>query len=148
MTPIKTILHPTDFSCASTAAFGLACSLAQAHKARLVVLHVLERPMTVYPGVMTPEPAPPPSEQERSSRRKQLEAIAAEDADIRLEHLFKEGEPAPEILGVAGDIGAGLIVMGTHGRTGLKHLLMGSVAETIVRQAHTPVMIVKAPQPG
>jgi nucleotide-binding universal stress UspA family protein len=141
---IETIVHATDFSPRSHEAFRLACSLAQVHKARLVVLHVLKRPTPVYSGVMTPELPPPPSEKERRLLFDRLQTIQAEP-DIRLEHVLADGDPAAEIARVAAEERCGLIVMGTHGRTGLRRLLMGSVAEKVVREASCPVVTVKTP---
>src|SRR5262249_19419079 len=66
---------------------------------------------------------------------------------VHMEHRLVEGNPATEILHVARETGCDLIVMGTHGRRGLKRLLMGSVAEDVMRKVPYPVMIVKAPLP-
>ena len=66
---------------------------------------------------------------------------------MEIDHRLTDGEPYAEILRVAEDDGCDLIVMGTHGRKGLRRLLMGSVAEQVVRQASCPVMTVKTPFP-
>jgi nucleotide-binding universal stress UspA family protein len=148
MLPIKTILHPADFSSCSGYAFQLACSLARDYGARLIVLHVLERPVLTYGGVMTapPPPPPPPSEDQRQSVQEQLQWIKPPDPAICVEHLLEEGDPATAILQVAQERGCDLIVMGSHGRTGLGRLLMGSVAEQVVRKASCPVLTVKTLQ--
>jgi len=146
--PIKAILHPTDFSPRSDVAFQLACVLARDAGARLIVLHVLERPLIVYSGVALAPPAPPPSEEERRQRREQLQGVRPADPAVAVEHRLEEGDPATAIVQVAQETGCNLIVMGTHGRTGLGRLLMGSVAEKVVREAPCLVLTVKAPLPA
>jgi nucleotide-binding universal stress UspA family protein len=145
MLQIRTILHPTDFSTRSGHAFELACSLARDRTARLIVLHVLERPLIAYTGVMMAPPPPPPREEERQAVREQLLRIQATDPNVHSEHRLEEGDASTAILQVAQEAKCDLIVMGTHGRTGLARLLMGSVAEKIVRGAHCPVLTVKIP---
>jgi len=142
MLSIRTILHATDFSEPSRLAFQLACSLARDYGARLILVHVVELPMpAVAEGVMmvpiTIDPEP---------LRKRLEQLRPEAATVRIEHRLLEGNPAAEILRVARDTKCSLIVLGTHGRTGVGRFLMGSVAEQIVRNAPCPVITVKAPQ--
>lgn len=140
MLPIKTILHPTDFSERSALAFRLACSLARDYGARLVVLHVVEHPTPLgVEGVMLPPP-----EMDLASLRQRLQELRP-PAVVSVEHRLVEGNPVDEVLGVAIQLGCDLIVMGTHGRTGLGRALMGSVAEQVVRKARCPVLTVKAP---
>jgi nucleotide-binding universal stress UspA family protein len=133
MPPIQPILHPTDFSERSGYAFELACSLARDGGARLIVLHVMPVPLV----------------QEKRLYREEMEGelskVGAPDARVRLERRLEEGDPATEILRVAQETACGLIVMGSHGRTGLDRLLMGSVAEQVARRASCPVLTVKAP---
>ena len=148
MTPIRTILHPTDFSARSEHAFQLACSLARHHNARLIVLHVLERPLIGYTGVAMAPPPPPPSTDERQALQEQLHQIQASDPAVPVEHLLVEGGTAAAILQIAQERQTDLIVMGTHGRTGLGRLLMGSVAEKVLRDATCPVLTVKTPLPA
>jgi nucleotide-binding universal stress UspA family protein len=144
MSPIHVILHPTDFSDRSGHAFRLACALARDYGARLIVLHVAEPPPFVYgEGVL-----PPDSEsllQVVHEARAQLNRLSTPDANVRAERQLETGEPASEILRVARDVPADLIVMGTHGRTGLARLLMGSVAEQVVRKSTCPVLTVTTP---
>jgi nucleotide-binding universal stress UspA family protein len=146
MLGIRTILHPTDFSEHSHYAFRLACSLARDSGARLIVLHVLERPVLAYTGVMMAPPPPPPSEEERQAVLDQLLRIQPPEPANALEHQLEEGDPATGILQVAQERPCDLIVMGSHGRTGLGRLLMGSVAEQVVRKAVCPVLTGKTPQ--
>jgi nucleotide-binding universal stress UspA family protein len=143
MLKIQTILHPTDFSPRSEHAFQLACSLARNHGARLLVLHVIDQPIATYGGVMTAPPPPPPVE-ERKAAQEQLRRMCASEPKLLIEHRLQEGDPARWILQIATDCKCDLIVMGTHGRTGLRRLLMGSVAEQVLRNAACPVLTLKA----
>lgn len=147
MLVLRTILHPTDFSAPSRQAFAVACSLARHHNAKIIVMHVLERPVMVYTGVMMAPPPPPPSEEERQAAREQLLKIAAADPKIALEHRQVEGDPAAAILEVAQNEQCDMIVMGTHGRTGLERLIMGSVAEKVMRNARCPVLTMRTLPP-
>jgi nucleotide-binding universal stress UspA family protein len=141
MLPIHTVLHPTDFSERSGFALRLACALTRDYGARLVVLHVSTPPTIAYAeGAVPPDP-----EISIEEAREQLNRLDVPDAGVRAERRFEVGDPVPEILRVADDIGADLIVMGTHGRTGLARLLMGSVAEQVVRKAVCPVLTVTHP---
>jgi nucleotide-binding universal stress UspA family protein len=139
MLAIRTILHPTDFSDYSDYAFRLACSLAGDHGARLIVLHVAEPMPVAGQEVLIPafdlEPL-----------RERLQRLRPEDPKTPVEHRLVEGDAASEILRIAQETKCDLIVMGTHGRTGLGRLLMGSVAEQVVRKASCPVLTVKTPQ--
>ena len=146
MLPIRTILHPTDFSAHSEYAFRLASSLARDYGARLIVLHVFERPLFIHGGVMTAPPEPLPPEEQRQALREQLQRIKPPDPAVSVEHVLEEGDPATGILQVAQERSCDLIVMGSHGRTGLGRLFMGSVAEKVVRKAPCPVLTVKLPQ--
>jgi nucleotide-binding universal stress UspA family protein len=141
MLAIRTILHPTDFSEQSENAFHLACALSRDHGARIVALHVAVRPTIAYgEGVVVPDP--PDFLDEVRGR---LDRVQAPAGDVRVDRRLEEGDPAMETLRVAREIGADLIVMGTHGRTGFARLLMGSVAEEVVRKSDCPVLTVKTP---
>ncbi len=169
---IRTILHPTDFSAPSEGAFCVACSLAREHGARLIV--VLAAPMaTVYGGMFLGIPTGPgPYQHALEERLCQIRPPDTEAEvepgsggaglaqverphgkvtsapDIMVEHRLREGDAAMEILRVADDVGADLIVMATHGRTGMARVLMGSVAEAILRGSRCPVLVVKGPIPN
>jgi nucleotide-binding universal stress UspA family protein len=145
MLNLKTILYPTDFSRASETAFRLACSLARDYGARLVVLHVHVPLMSMGEAINHPEPENYKEELWNEFRR--LEASEPKITDLRVDTKLCEGDPAREILRLAAEIKPELIVMGTHGRTGLARLLMGSVAEEVVRRSSYPVLTVKAPLP-
>jgi nucleotide-binding universal stress UspA family protein len=142
MLPIHTILHPTDFSEPSDNAFHLACALARDYNAKLILLHVAVLTSGVYGEALIPPPSPIAEEEELARR---LQQLRPPNPSISVEHLLEEGAPAAEILRVAEDHHVDLIVMGTHGRTGLRRLLMGSVAEQVVRKARCPVLTVKLP---
>jgi nucleotide-binding universal stress UspA family protein len=143
MLAVRSILHPTDFSERSQYALGLACALARDYGARLVVLHVVAVPAVIY----AEGAVPPDSEELRAAARAQLDGLPVPFGNIRVERRLEEGDAVETILRVAQELPADLIVMGTHGRTGLGRLLMGSVAEQIVRKASCPVLTVKTPLP-
>lgn len=140
MLPIRKILVPTDFSEHSRAAFDLACALARDYAAELLVLHVYRPPQVYAPdGIAVIVPEQP------LDLQAQLALVRPADPQVKVDHLLVEGDPVEEILRVAGDRGCDLIVMGTHGTTGLARLLMGSVAESVVRRAPCPVLTVRNP---
>jgi nucleotide-binding universal stress UspA family protein len=142
MAPIHTILHPTDFSEQAAYALQLACSLARDYGARLVVLHVFRPPVVYGEGLI-----PPDLGSLKEEERDQLQRLQVPDVGVRAERRLADGDPAAETIRAARELGADLIVMGTHGRTGLGRLLMGSVAEQVVRKAPCPVLTVKTPLP-
>ena len=144
MLPIHTILHPTDFSAASDHAFQVACALARDYVARLVVLHVKPFEM-MYAGDDYILPSDP--EAARQAKRAQLDRLRPPDPALQVERLLAEGDAVHEILHAAQEVHADVIVLGTHGRTGVGRLLMGSVAEAVLRKAPCPVLTVKTPLP-
>ena len=136
------ILFPTDFSESSAAALPHATSLARARGANLIILHVSETPGALaaaggFSGVADVNPEHDVLE---------LEKVAPADSHVAYEHRLVRGQPADEIVQLATDEDADLIVMATHGRTGLGHLLMGSVAEAVVRKAPCPVLTLRRPE--
>jgi len=140
MLPIKTILAATDFSPMSEHAFRFAGALARDYGARLIALHVIHPPVAVYAetAVFMEEP-------DFSAARETLNALRIPGVDV--EYRLMEGEPAATIVQVAEETHANLIVMGTHGRGGIVRVLMGSVAEDVLRSAPCPVMTVKSTVP-
>jgi len=143
MLPIRTILHPTDFSDNAAYALQLACSLARDHGARLIVLHAHRPPVMVLGGT---EAIPPlPVEEEIEELEAQLKALNLPMSGITVERKLIQGEPVTTIVEFAQRVPCDLIVMGTHGRRGLRHLLLGSVAEQVVRKAPCPVLTVRVP---
>jgi nucleotide-binding universal stress UspA family protein len=141
MLPLATILHPTDFSEHSRFAFRLARALARDYDARLVLLHVLPPPMVVYAGGPVPAETWPGAEEVKADLR-QLEGRAG---PVRVESWVREGDPVDLILRAAAETHSDVIVMGTHGRTALGRLLLGSVAEAVLRKAPCPVLTAKPP---
>lgn len=142
MLPLTTILHPTDFSPSAAAAYKLACSLARDTGARLIVLHVTARPTVVYgTGVVPVDP-----ETEQRQLREMLHTQHPVDPKVQQEYHLALGEPVTEVLREAEEKKANLIVMGTHGRMGLTRMLMGSVAEQVLRRANCPVLIARLPE--
>jgi nucleotide-binding universal stress UspA family protein len=145
MFTIRTILYPTDFSDHSEYAFQVACALARDYGARLIDLHVLHAekpPGTDGDGGRGGSPWP---EDYQDSLRGKLTRLRSPYPAVRLEHQIREGSAAEEILRMADDFRCDLIVMGTHGRTGLDRILMGSVAEEVLRRTRCPVLAVKDP---
>ncbi len=142
MLTIRTVIHPTDFSENSDYAFRVACSLARDYGARLVLVHVT--PNAVLSGELAAVPPRPPEVWQ--TLREELANLRAPDAGVKVEHHLKEGDPATEILRLAQETKADVIVMGTRGRTGLGRVLMGSVAEQILRKAPCLVLTVRLPQ--
>lgn len=141
MLPIKNILHPTDFSERSESAFRLACSLARDYDAQVLVLHAVPPPVIVYGnGVVPLEPA---GYEERIKEKLQKMQDSVSTAQVK--YKMVDGDPVTEILRTAKEAKSDLVVMGTHGWTGLSRLLMGSVAEGVVRRAPCPVLTVKTP---
>lgn len=141
MIPITTILHPTDFSKPSEYALRFACALARDYRARLLLLHVVEPP--VYYGELGMT-VPLPADFHESIQRR-LEHLVPADAGIPVESLQVEGNASAEILRIAEEKQCSLIVLGTHGRTGLSRVLLGSVAEDVIRHSRIPVLTLKTP---
>src|SRR5436305_401359 len=121
MFAVHTILHPTDFSERSQYALWLACALARDYGARLIVLHVAELPAlgSAGGGEMVPPMLPPDPEALRASAQQQLNRLEVPHANVRAERRLEQGDAVSEILRVAQEAHADLIVLGTHGRTGL-----------------------------
>jgi nucleotide-binding universal stress UspA family protein len=131
MIRIRRILYPTDFSSYSNQAYFHAVALAENHGAQLTILYVYNEAG---------------GDADRRFWQEQLEQIHPVDPGIIVRHVFLQGDPATEIVHYARDSASDLIVMGTHGRTGLERLLMGSVAEKVMRDAPCSVLVVKLPK--
>ena len=143
---IRNILHATDFSESSGYAFQLAASLAHDYGARLTLLHVFPPPPVMVAGEIPIAVPPQDTKEHLRELQLQLRNVQTEYHDLVLDRKLVEGDPATEILAMADQVNADLIVLGTHGRTGLARLLMGSVAEVVSRKASTPVLLAKAPK--
>jgi nucleotide-binding universal stress UspA family protein len=139
MLPLGTILHPTDFSEHSEFAFRVASSLARDYNARLILLHVIPPPMVIYAGGPVPAETWPSVEEVKES----LQKMEGRTHHVRVESRVMEGDPVDMILRAAEETHSDVIVMGTHGRMALTRLLLGSVAESVIRKAPCPVLTAK-----
>lgn len=142
--PLEIILVATDFSETARLSLDRAVELALRHDAEIVLLHVLE---TDIPTVATPEMLYVPPDYERQIREASNEGLRQEadrvrTAGVRIREILEQGPQARSITGCAERVGADLILIGTRGNTGWKRLLLGSVAEAVVRTATTPVLTV------
>lgn len=145
---IRRILYATDFSRHGTHGFRYAITLSKHFKAKMIILHAISLPPTI--------PADPTGgvaltdyfeelEEESKARLKEM-LHQAESNGVEAETLLVDGAAHKAVLQEAKRLGVDLIVVGTHGRTGVEHLLLGSTAEKIVRQSPIPVLVVRHPQ--
>jgi len=139
------ILHATDFSPASRAAFRMAVALAQREPARLLLLHVLTPPSPLVSGRRPPSSYLELLAMARRAARRRLDRAVrqARAAGRRVEGKLVEGGAVDEILKAGRRWRPDLIVIGTHGRGGVRRFLLGSVAEQVVRRASRPVLTVR-----
>lgn len=145
MKPIRRILAPVDFSDPSRAAARYAADLAKSLGGTLELLHVLDVvDYTIFDGAGY-APIPANNEIDKKIEEKlQEEAKAIGDGGPVVEHRMVRGLAYEAIVEAAKNSEADLVVIGTHGRTGFKHLLLGSVAEKVVRLCPVPVLTVKS----
>jgi nucleotide-binding universal stress UspA family protein len=144
MSPNPSIIAvPIDFHEASLRALELAKELAPVYDARIVLLHVCTIPVYAYPG-LAPMLMQGLNEDVLNAAKKATAELAEKHGG--LEVVVRDGDAATEILDFVKERSPKLVVMGTHGRRGLTHLLLGSVAEKIVRQCPVPVMTVRIPE--
>jgi nucleotide-binding universal stress UspA family protein len=154
---LSRILAPTDFSRFSGFALEWAANLAEALRAGLILLHVvpeeegkvIEEVIGEGASVQIPRGIRENVLEERQKKfREQFRIVLPEHIkkSIPVEEVLRIGVPFLEIVKVAREKEVDLIVMGTHGRTGLSHVLIGSVAEKVVHHAHCPVLTIKHPQ--
>ena len=147
MYQIRTILVPVDFSECSREALEHAIVLADRFGASIHVLHVWEPPHYVGPEFLIREPGEtghPLRDDALAQATKEMEEfVSAFPQRARFQLRFACGKPAQAIVTLAAEEAFEAIVMGTHGRTGLPHILLGSVAEKVVRTAPCPVMSVR-----
>jgi nucleotide-binding universal stress UspA family protein len=135
----KKILFTTDFSPASRAALEYATALARESGATLLILHVEELPLPYAGGEMYLAQSDYPNPE----IRRMLEAVVPPDPSVACEHRLAMGVAAEDIVRTAKEEEADLIVMATHGRTGFKRVLLGSVAEAVMRHSPCPVLTLK-----
>jgi len=147
---IRSILFPTDFSDCGNYALPYAASLARSFGASIICVHVIEPmvPTVGYTGMTEPLPIADISDQLEDSAGRELPKIAEREdcAGLEVEEMIVHGEAASEIVRVAKERDVDLIVISSHGRTGLGRILFGSTAEAVVRHASCPVLVVKPSQ--
>jgi len=146
MSRFRRILHPTDFSRASTAAFNRAIAMAKKDRSELVLVHVLSPPMPLAgEGYIPPNVYEDLETSARKYAEKRLNALhdKARAAGVKTSTLIREGVADEQIVRAARSKKADVIVLGTHGRTGLARLFLGSVASRVVTAAPCPVLTVR-----
>ena len=140
---LKQILVPIDFSDCSKKALQYAIPLAKQHQSAITLLYVVPPNYSLgeYGGLDYASL----DAQMRASGDKQLAALVVDEVrgEVSADTLVRSGSPAVEIIQVAKALPADVIVISTHGRTGLKHVFLGSVAEEVVRRAPCPVLVVR-----
>ena len=139
---VQHILVPVDFSPDAEQALDNAIALGQMFQARLSLLHVISLPVTTEINLSAY------SKELEHSARQQMEAYQRRvtHAGLQSETQVMHGDPFRSIIQAATDQPIDLIIMGTHGRTGIPHLLIGSVAERVVRLAPCPVLVTRCPK--
>jgi nucleotide-binding universal stress UspA family protein len=143
MINLKNILCPIDHSDCSKEALKYAVSFAMKDEAKLYLLHVIDiRSFDESLDTMTRQM--PDDETIKQLKTKLFECVPEEIRnDMQVEALVVQGIPFAEIISIAKKNKVDMIVMGTHGRTGLAHIMIGSVSEKVVRKAHCPVLTVR-----
>ena len=144
----KKILFPTDFSVASDYAMSYAISMAKRYKAKFFLLHVVDTTYDIS-GFYIPHISAEKlmQEMEDAAEKKLNNISSAISRRIKArEIVVKSGIPHKEILKFAKDKGVDMIIMGTHGKAGLDHLLFGSTTERVLRQASCPVLTIRPPK--
>ena len=145
MITLSRILHPTDFSQNAKAAQAYACQLAEQNGAELHLLHIFPDPgyLVAQPEFAVAIPGEDWEDLRRAAERNLETALESEWKNkLKVVTATRKGSPFLEIIRYAQEQNIDLIVMGTHGRTGLSHLVIGSVAENVVRKAKCPVLTV------
>lgn len=138
---VKSILLPTDFSATSEAALRYATEMALTLGARLYLMHVPGKTGEHFEANF------PHGQFEAAARQGLSSFLTPDDIErLRPEYAVRVGLPAEEIVRYADASDVDLIIMGTHGRSGIAHVLLGSVAEQVVRMAPCPVLLVRAPK--
>lgn len=149
----KNILVAHDFSPCSERALRVAVDLARVHGAAIAIVHVSALPGDLSADtIVEPQGSRSPvslADYTTRGARERLDEIAARIRREGISVVTKAvaGEAAQELLAAADELRANVLVIGSHGRTGLSHLLLGSVAEAVVRRASVPVVTVRSPSP-
>jgi len=150
MIQIERILAPTDFSPHAEHALRYACALAERLGADLHVLHILSEIVPTGPDPLMMPVMPPRFYQEDEERAEKTLATVVDSSwgsPRSLTTAVRWGTPAEGVVDYAAEQNVDLIVIATHGRTGLSHVLLGSVAERIVRESPCPVLTIRDPVP-
>src|SRR4029434_3775118 len=144
---LRQILLPTDFSGCANYAVAYAAAIARAVKAKVICIYVLEPmvPAVGYTGLADPMPIADISEQLEDSAERELPQVVhcEELRGLEVEEVITHGDASAEIVRVAAEREVDLIVISSHGRTGLGRMIFGSTAEAVVRHANCPVLVVK-----
>jgi nucleotide-binding universal stress UspA family protein len=147
MTSIKKILAPIDFSEVSNRSLDYAVDLAAQINAAVLVVHVYEIPVYGFPeGAIITPPDVAADLADRAQKSLDAAVSARRQRGVEISGTLSNGSPREEILRLAKECHADIIVMGTHGRRGLPRALLGSVAERVVRTSEIPVLTVRGPQ--
>lgn len=145
MFDIKTIVVPTDFSKISFSAFEYARNMAEKMNAEIHLIHVMEK----NPPLLAGQYSGATEEEKLISMEKELRAslretagVLREESNVRITEVFRIGTDYEEIVSYSKEINSDLIVIATHGRTGIFHTLLGSVAEKVIRFSKCPVLVI------
>ncbi len=139
--PFQKVLCAVDFSPSTKMTIEMARQIAEANKGTVILFHVVPMPVEAIGQPLMVEPLTGAED----DARKRLNRIASENLTHSYEILVVTGDPATSIIEAAQEQATDLIVMATHGRTGMSHFFLGSVAERVVRESPVPVMTVRAP---
>jgi len=140
---IKKVLCPVDYSACSENAFKYAVHIARTESARLYLMHVIDIRSFGHESPLDFDAPKPGDDVIRRIKEELVRKAADEVKGVDIESIVVVGVPVKDILSVAKEKKVDLIVMGTHGRTGVPHVVIGSVAENVVRKAPCPVLAVR-----
>lgn len=139
------ILCPVDLNPVSLSALHLARRIAVASKGQIVVLYVVPIPIEALGAPITLEPYAIP--EQKAKAQLELEVPALLGSDVSHEIVIRTGDPVVQILSAEKEFSVDLVVMATHGRRGLGHFFLGSVAERVVRESPSPVLTIRPSVP-
>jgi universal stress protein A len=141
---IKRILCPTDFSAIAEKAVEYAVFLASSHNAELQLLHVVDH-LHGFDNylILSMTPREISERMEQHANKDLSEVVNQIKETVKTEKAVRHGKASVQIIKMAREVKADLIVMGSHGRTGVSHVIIGSVAEAVVRHAYCPVLVVR-----
>jgi nucleotide-binding universal stress UspA family protein len=143
MKNLDNIVVATDFSEIANHALDEAVELAKRLGSTITLVHSFEIPVYGFPDGVLVAPADVTADLQSSSQKELMRAVESrKDRGVRIQPVLRMGTPWEEINAVAKDTGAGMIVVGTHGRRGLMRALLGSVAERLLRTAAVPVLVI------